>query len=64
MSEKADMKSILEACRQDGPMDEKLVRGTSTSESQNNDEYCADAMCGTRYVQFSCDNENKQEDKK
>lgn len=63
MSEKAEMKSLLEACRKSGPMDEKLVRGTSTSASQSNDEYCADAMRGTKYVQFAYD-ENKDEDKK
>lgn len=60
MSDKEDIKSILEACRKSGPMDENLVRGTRELNSKTNEEYCADAMCGTKYLQFSNDgNEDK-----
>ena len=38
MSDKEDMKSILEACRKTGPMDERLVRGTGESSAKNNEE--------------------------
>lgn len=37
MSIKEDMKSILEACRKTGPMDERLVRGTGESSAKNNE---------------------------
>lgn len=45
MPDREDMKSILEACRKKGPMDEGLVRGTAESSSRNSEEYHADAMC-------------------
>ena len=51
--EDMNMKSILEACRKTGPMDERLVRGTAESSSRNSEEYHADAMRGTNYLQFS-----------
>ena len=35
MPDREDMKSILEACRRTGPMDESLVRGTVESSSSN-----------------------------
>lgn len=38
------MKSLLEACRKTGPMDERLVRGPVESSSRNSEEYHADAM--------------------
>lgn len=57
------MKSILEACRKTGPMDESLVRGTAKSSSRSSEEYHADAMCGTNYLQFSNDG-NEDKDKK
>ena len=61
MPDREDMKSILEACRKTGPMDERLVRGTV--ESSPSKEYHADAMSGTNYLQFSHDgNENKGND--
>ena len=60
MPDREDMKSILEACRKTGPMDENLVRGIAESSSRNSEEYHADAMRGTNYLQFSYDgNENK-----
>ena len=60
MPDREDMKSILEACRKTGPMDENLVRGTAESSSRNSEEYHADAMRGTNYLQFSYDGkENK-----
>lgn len=55
MPDRDDMKSILEACRRTGPMDESLVRGTAESSSSNSEEYHADAMRGTNYMQFSYD---------
>ena len=61
MPDREDMKSILEACRRTGPMDESLVRGTVESSSSNSEEYHADAMRGTNYLQFSCD-ENGNDD--
>lgn len=61
MPDREDMKSILEACRKKGPMDEGLVRGTAESSSRNSEEYHADAMCGTNYLQFSNDG-NKDSD--
>ena len=63
MLDKEDMKSILEACRKTGPMDESLVRGTAKSSSRSSEEYHADAMCGTNYLQFSNDG-NEDKDKK
>ena len=63
MPDREDMKSILEACRKTGPMDESLVRGTTESSSMDSEEYHADAMRGTNYLQFSNDgNENKDND--
>ena len=63
MPDREDMKSILEACRKTGPMDERLVRGTVESSPRNSEEYHADAMRGTNYLQFSHDgNENKGND--
>lgn len=50
MSDKEDMKSILEACRKTGPMDERLVRGTGESSAKNNEEYYADAMHGVNIL--------------
>ena len=47
MPDREDMKSILEACRKTGPMDERLVRGTAESSPRNSEEYHADAMRGT-----------------
>ena len=55
MPDREDMKSILEACRKTGPMDERLVRGTVESSPRNSEEYHADAMRGTNYLQFSHD---------
>ena len=63
MPDKEDMKSILEACIKTGPMDESLVRGTAKSSSRSSEEYHADAMCGTNYLQFSNDG-NEDKDKK
>lgn len=63
MPDKEDMKSILEACRKTGLMDESLVRGTAKSSSRSSEEYHADAMCGTNYLQFSNDG-NEDKDKK
>ena len=63
MPDKEDMKSILEACRKTVPMDESLVRGTAKSSSRSSEEYHADAMCGTNYLQFSNDG-NEDKDKK
>lgn len=63
MSDKEDMKGILEACRKKGPMDERLVREPLESSPKNSEEYCADAMRGTNYLQFSYD-ENEEKDKK
>ncbi len=63
MPDKEDMKSILEECRKTGPMDESLVRGTAKSSSRSSEEYHADAMCGTNYLQFSNDG-NEDKDKK
>lgn len=60
---KEDMKSILEACRKSGPMDKSLVRGTRESSSKTDEEYYADAMRGTKYLQFSNDG-NEDKDKK
>ncbi len=60
---KEDMKSILEACRKSGPMDESLVRGTRESSSKNGEDYYADAMRGTKYLQFSNDG-SEDKDKK
>lgn len=37
MPDREDMKSILEACRRTGPMDESLVRGTVESSSSNSE---------------------------
>ena len=34
-------------------MDERLVRGTVESSPRNSEEYHADAMRGTNYLQFS-----------
>ena len=48
MPDREDMKSILEACRKTGPMDESLVRGTAESSSRNSEEYHADAGAVTR----------------
>lgn len=63
MADKEDMKSILEACRKTGPMDERLVRGTEESSSRDSEEYHADSMRGTNYLQFSNDgNGNKAKD--
>lgn len=63
MSNREDMESILEACRKTGPMDESLVRGTAESSSKNSEEYHADAIRGTNYLQFSNDgNKNKDND--
>ena len=63
MPDREDMKSILEACRRTGPMDESLVRGTAESSSRDSEEYRADAMRGTNYLQFSNDgNGNKDDD--
>lgn len=61
--DKDNMKSILEACRKSGPMDEKLVRGNGDSVSKNNDEYHADAMRGTNRLQFSYEGNNDKEEK-
>ena len=55
MPDREDMKSILEACRRTGPMDESLVRGTAESSSRDSEEYHADATRGTKYMQFSYD---------
>lgn len=63
MPDREDMKSILEACRRTGPMDECLVRGTAESSSRDSEEYHADAMRSTNYLQFSNDgNGNKNND--
>lgn len=63
MADEEDMKSILEACRKIGPMDERLVRGTEESSSRDSEEYYADSMRGTNYLQFSNDgNGNKAND--
>ncbi len=53
MPDREDMKSIIEACRKTGPMDENLVRGTVKLSSRDSKEYHADAMSGTNYLQFS-----------
>lgn len=64
MSDKEDMKSILEVCRKSGPMDERLVRGTGGSSSKNSEEYYADAARGTNYLQFNYDgNKESMEEK-
>lgn len=55
MSDKEDMKSILEACRKIGPMDIGLIQNLEESSYENNEEYCADTMHGTNYLQFSHD---------
>lgn len=44
MPDREDMKSILEACRKTGSMDERLVRGTVESSPRNSEEYHANAM--------------------
>ncbi len=63
MADEEDMKSILEACRKIDPMDERLVRGTEESSSRDSEEYHADSMRGTNYLQFSNDgNGNKAND--
>lgn len=63
MADEEDMKSILEACRKIDPMDERLVRGTEESSSWDSEEYHADSMRGTNYLQFSNDgNGNKAND--
>ena len=59
MSDKEDMKSILEACRKTGPMDIGLIQNLEGSSYENNEEYCADAMHGTNYLQFSHDGDKK-----
>lgn len=64
MPDKEDLKSILEACRKSGPMDERLVRGTGESSSKNNEEYSADATCGTNYLQFAYDGNKKSMEEK
>lgn len=64
MSDKEDMKSILEACRKSGPMDERLVGGTGESSSKNNEEYYADATRGTNYLQFAYDGKKKSMEEK
>lgn len=57
MPDREDMKSILEACRKTGPMDERLVRGTVESNPRNSEEYHANAMqshgYSTNYVQIT-----------
>lgn len=65
MSDKEDVKKVLEACRKSGPMDENLVRGTTEPGSKDDEEYYADAMRGTKYLQFSHDeDEGKDKNKK
>ena len=61
MPVREDMKCLLEACITSGAMDESLVRCTVESSSSNSEEYHADAMRGTNYLQFSCD-ENGNDD--
>ena len=64
MPDREDMKSILEACRKTGPMDENLVRGIAESSSRNSEEYHADAMRGTNYLELWYEgNENKGNEK-
>ena len=41
-------------------MDESLVRGTAESSSRNSEEYHADSMRGTNYLQFSNDGNEKK----
>ena len=48
--EDMNMKSILEACRKTGPMDERLVRGTAESSSRNSEEYHADAIYDSEFI--------------
>lgn len=55
MSNKENWKEILEACRKKGPMDEKLLRGSTESSEEKDDGYYANAMSGKKYLQFSSD---------
>lgn len=62
-SDKDDIKKLLDACRKSGPMDEKLVRGSQRATTQNKDTYYADATYGTKYLRFSCDEDENSKKK-
>lgn len=63
MSDKDDIRKALEACRKSGPMDESMVRGTAELSTRRNDEYYADAIPGTKHLQFSQDEEDCRDKK-
>ena len=57
MSDKEDIRKVLEASRKSGPMDKSMVRGTAELSTKKDDGYYADAIRGTKYLQFSQDEE-------
>ena len=61
MPDKENLKEILETCRNLGPMDEKLLWGSTDSKKENDDGYYANAMCGKKYLQFSSDEDKCEE---
>lgn len=63
MSDKEEIRKALEASRKRGPMDESMVRGTAELSTKKDDVYYADAIRGTKYVQFSQDEEDCKDKK-
>lgn len=63
MSDKEEIRKALEASRKSGPMDESMVRGTAELSTKKDDVYYADAIRGTKYVQFSQDEEDCKDKK-
>lgn len=63
MSDKEEIRKALEVSRKSGPMDESMVRGTAELSTKKDDEYYADAIRGTKYVQFSQDEEDCKDKK-
>ena len=64
MSDKEEVRKALEASRKSGPMDENLVRGTTELSTKNGDGYYADAIRGTKYLQFSQDEDDSKDKNK
>ena len=63
MSDKEDIRKALEASRKSGPMDESMVLGTAELSTKRDDEYYADAIQGTKHLQFSQDEEDCKDKK-
>lgn len=63
MSDKEDIRKALETSRKSGPMDESMVRGTAELSTKNDGGYYADAIRGTKYLQFSQDEEDCKDKK-